>query len=111
MSRRINGEAPTSIFEAAQARINHLKPLPPWLHAQNTPRSAGVVGDLPQIIANEERLYEGDLVVYFRVLFFKADNLNHPYHNFRHMMHVLWLCHLACGTTVTSFHLVKCVSC
>jgi hypothetical protein len=53
-------------------------------------------GDLPQIIANEERLYDGDLSVYFRVLFFKARNLNNPYHNFRHMLHVVWLCHQAC---------------
>jgi hypothetical protein len=53
-------------------------------------------GDLPQIIVNEERLYDGDLAVYFRVLFFKASNLNHPYHNFRHMLHVLWLCYQAC---------------
>jgi hypothetical protein len=55
-----------------------------------------VTGDVPKIIANEERLYEGDLTEYFRVLFFKSNNLNNPYHNFRHMLHVLWLCHKAC---------------
>ena len=55
-----------------------------------------VTGDLPRIIANEERLYEGELTLYFRILFFKSRNLHNPYHNFRHMLHVLWLCHKAC---------------
>lgn len=40
--------------------------------------------------------YEGDLILYFRVLFFKASNLNNPYHNFRHSLRVLWLCYNAC---------------
>jgi hypothetical protein len=55
-----------------------------------------VTGDLPKIIGNEERLYEGNLTFYFRILFFKSSNLHNPYHNFRHMLHVLWLCHKAC---------------
>jgi hypothetical protein len=55
-----------------------------------------VTGDLPKIIKNEERLYEGDLTLYFRTLFFRSANLYNPYHNFRHMLHVLWLCHEAC---------------
>ena len=55
-----------------------------------------VTGDVPKIIGNEECLYEGDLAKYFRVLFFKSNNLYNPYHNFRHMLHVLWLCHKAC---------------
>ena len=55
-----------------------------------------VTGDLPRIIANEERLYEGNLTFYFRILFFESQNLRNPYHNFRHMLHVLWLCHQAC---------------
>jgi hypothetical protein len=55
-----------------------------------------VTGDVPQIIRNEERLYEGDLTFYFRTLFFRSSNLRNPYHNFRHMLHVLWLCHEAC---------------
>lgn len=53
-------------------------------------------GTLPEIINNTEGLYEGDLVAYFRAIFTKAENLNLPYHNFRHMMHVTWLCHEAC---------------
>jgi hypothetical protein len=53
-------------------------------------------GDLPKIIGNEERLYEGDLIPYFRVLFFKLSNSENPYHNFRHTLHVLWLCYDAC---------------
>jgi 3'5'-cyclic nucleotide phosphodiesterase family protein len=54
-------------------------------------------GDLPKIIGNEDRLYEGDLIPYFRVLFFKLSNSENPYHNFRHTLHVLWLCYDACG--------------
>ena len=55
-----------------------------------------VAGDLPSIVGNDEHLYEGDLVYYLRVLFFNADNLTNPYHNFRHMTHVTWLCYQAC---------------
>jgi hypothetical protein len=55
-----------------------------------------VTGDLPEIIRNETRLYEGDLIFYFRILFFQANNLYNPYHNFRHTSYVLWLCHKAC---------------
>ena len=55
-----------------------------------------ISGDLPKIIGNEENLYEGNLIYYFRVLFFRANNLYNPYHNFRHMSHVLWLCYKAC---------------
>lgn len=54
------------------------------------------IGDLPEIINNYDELYEGDLIHYFKVLFFEAQNVNHPYHNFRHMTHVLWLCYDAC---------------
>ena len=48
-----------------------------------------ISGDLPKIIGNEENLYEGNLIYYFQVLFFKANNLYNPYHNFRHMSHAL----------------------
>jgi len=54
-----------------------------------------VRGDLPKIIGNEEQLYEGELTFYFRTLLFRSRNLHNPYHNFRHMLHVLWLCHKA----------------
>jgi 3'5'-cyclic nucleotide phosphodiesterase len=59
-------------------------------------RHSEISGDIPNIIENEEGLYEGNLIIYFRALFFQARNLNNPYHNFRHMLHVLWLCHKAC---------------
>jgi len=55
-----------------------------------------VAGDIPELIENEDDLYEGDLTHYFRALFLKAANLNNPYHNLRHTLHVLWLCHKAC---------------
>ncbi len=51
---------------------------------------------LPHVLCNEDKLYEGNLVSYARIIFLHAQNLNHPYHNFRHMFHVLWLCHEAC---------------
>ena len=55
-----------------------------------------ISGDIPEIIGNADHLYEGDLTRYFRVLFFEARNLLNPYHNLRHMLHVVWLCHKAC---------------
>jgi 3'5'-cyclic nucleotide phosphodiesterase len=55
-----------------------------------------ISGDIPEIIGNEEGLYEGGLIPYFRMLFFKGTNLSNPYHNFRHTLHVLWLCYKAC---------------
>lgn len=53
-------------------------------------------GALPSIIRNDECLYVGNLVHYFQAVFKNARNLNHPYHNFRHMFHVVWLCYKAC---------------
>ena len=58
---------------------------------------AMVRGSLPEIIRNDHSLYEGDLKWYFRKIFHNAQNLWHPYHNFRHMTHVLWLCYQACS--------------
>jgi HD superfamily phosphodiesterase len=55
-----------------------------------------ITGDLPEIIGNEENLYEGNLILYFRILFYNSNNLKNPYHNFRHTLHVLWLCQKAC---------------
>jgi len=55
-----------------------------------------VRGSIPSIIRNDEGLYQGDLVEYFQAVFNHAQNLRHPYHNFRHMLHVTWLCHQAC---------------
>jgi hypothetical protein len=51
-----------------------------------------ISGSIVSVIRNDEGLYEGNLAHYFRVLFFQAQNLRHPYHNLRHMLHVLWLC-------------------
>lgn len=55
-------------------------------------------GSIPSIVRNDSGLlYDGDLVAYFRAVFNHAENLCNPYHNFRHMCHVLWLCHEACA--------------
>ncbi|MEI8339205.1 MAG: hypothetical protein WCF94_00900 [bacterium] len=48
------------------------------------------------IIENKESLYDGDLRYYLKIVLTKATNLNNPYHNFRHMMHVLFLAYQAC---------------
>lgn len=53
-------------------------------------------GSLPAVIRNDAQLYEGNLIHYFQILFTEAQNLTHPYHNFKHMSHVTWLCHEAC---------------
>jgi len=58
--------------------------------------SEGVRGTIPEIVRNDENLYEGNLIHYFRIVFNEARNLTNPYHNFRHMFHVLWLCYQAC---------------
>lgn len=42
------------------------------------------------IIQNTEGRYKGDLKHYFRVLYKHASNLHNPYHNLRHMLHVMW---------------------
>ena len=42
-------------------------------------------GSLPEIIRNDHRLYQGNLTAYFQVIFNYGQNLQHPYHNFRHM--------------------------
>lgn len=55
-----------------------------------------VCGSLPEIIRNDHKLYDGNLTRYFQVIFNHAQNLHHPYHNFRHMFHVMWLCYQAC---------------
>jgi|GEM_PF-1821389 len=41
-----------------------------------------------KIINNSENLYEGDLRYYYKLIFY-APNVNNPYHNFRHMIHVM----------------------
>ncbi len=52
--------------------------------------------DIPAIVLNVERLYEGNLHYYHHTIVTKAKNLNNPYHNYRHMTHVFWLCYQAC---------------
>ncbi len=53
-------------------------------------------GSIPEIIRNSSDVYEGNLIEYFKIVFRSANNLRNPYHNFRHMFHVLWLCYQAC---------------
>ncbi len=54
------------------------------------------IGSMVQVIQNEGQHYLGDLKHYFAVLCLRANNLYHPYHNLRHMLHVAWLCYDAC---------------
>lgn len=53
-------------------------------------------GTLPETIRNDANLYRGDLTHYFQAVFRHARNLQAPYHNFRHITHVLAECHDAC---------------
>jgi hypothetical protein len=57
--------------------------------------ASSVIGGIAPIISNDHGLYEGNLVGYFHALFFDATNLDRPYHNLRHMLHVTWLCYQA----------------
>jgi hypothetical protein len=59
-------------------------------------QEAEVIGSIPRIVRNNGDFYEGDLSHYYQAVFNHARNLNNPYHNFRHMTHVLYLCHQAC---------------
>ena len=51
---------------------------------------------VPVIIQNDANVYEGNLDHYFRAIVNEARNLRNPYHDFRHMLHVTWLCYLSC---------------
>jgi len=53
------------------------------------------------VVNNTEGLYEGDLQYYFKLLFY-ASNIFKPYHNFRHMMHVL--CTAYIGGKAMNYH-------
>lgn len=50
---------------------------------------------ISSIILNRDDLYEGDLNHYYKLLVNSGGNFN-PYHNLRHVQHVLWLCYDAC---------------
>jgi hypothetical protein len=50
---------------------------------------------IADMISNKYDLYNGDLKYYFKEVFTTAQNVNHPYHNFRHMMHVFVMCYSA----------------
>ena len=64
--------------------------------AATLPKTKTVIGTIPEIIANAHGLYLGNLRYYFQVFFKYTQNLEAFYHNFRHMMHVTYLCYLAC---------------
>ncbi len=48
------------------------------------------------LINNTDEEYPGDLAWYFKILFQEATNRYHPYHNFRHMLHVTWEAYDGC---------------
>ena len=54
-----------------------------------------VTGNIARIIDNRDNLYDGNLRHYLMVMW-GARNINGPYHNFRHMGHILYLCYDAC---------------
>ncbi len=64
-------------------------------------------GSIPEIIRNDNNLYEGNLKEYFKIIFHQAQNVLYPYHNFRHMTHVTWQCNQACEFYDNEFQLEK----
>ena len=50
---------------------------------------------LIDVIENNYDLYEGDLKYYYRIFWDHANNLDLSYHNYRHTMHVLYMCYEA----------------
>lgn len=48
---------------------------------------------LVDIIDNKHGLYIGNLRYYFQVLLKDSTNMINPYHNIRHILHVLWQCY------------------
>jgi hypothetical protein len=52
-------------------------------------------GSLPAILMNDLGIYEGDLGDYLLPVF-TARNSGNPYHNYRHVTHVFFLCYQAC---------------
>jgi hypothetical protein len=52
-------------------------------------------GGIPQLVGNPTKLYEGNLIPYFRIML-AAPNVHNGYHGLRHMLHVTWVCYRAC---------------
>ena len=69
-----------------------------------------ITGDLPEIIGNEENLYEGNLILYFRILFYNSNNLKNPYHNCIRCMCCGYVRKHA-GIIRRNLHHVKCATC
>src|SRR3990167_8676608 len=61
-----------------------------------TMTQSAVNGSISEVVNNSDNLYEGNLREYFRIIFTQAKNIYNPYHNLRHMTHVMWLCYQAC---------------
>lgn len=55
-----------------------------------------ITGMIAEIIKNPFDFYEGNLIHYARFIFYKSQSLENPYHNFRHLFHLLFLCYQAC---------------
>ena len=77
------------------AAVAMTEPAPGFRTGRDEVAEPAETGDIPAIIGNDRGLYDSDLAGYFRTLFFEATNLDRPYHNLRHMLHVTWLCYKA----------------
>jgi hypothetical protein len=56
---------------------------------------ARFTGRIPAIVRNDDDLY-ADLRHYFKMFFIMAQNLSHPYHNYKHGGYMLYQCYQAC---------------
>jgi hypothetical protein len=70
-----------------------------------------ITGDIPEIIGNEENLYKGHLILYFRTLFYNANNLKNPTITFGTRFMCCGYVRKHVGITKRSLHHVKCATC
>lgn len=61
------------------------------------------ISTIAELVSNKEGRYKGNLETYFKIVFEKASNVYHPYHNMRHMLHVLWECYDALSKLPAAF--------
>ena len=70
-----------------------------------------ITGDLPEIIGNEENLYEGNLTLYFRILFYNSNNLIIPTITFGTRCMCCGYVRKHAGIIRRNSHHVKCATC
>ena len=70
-----------------------------------------ITGDIPEIIGNEENLYEGNLILYFSILFYNSNNLKNPTITFGTRCMCCGYVRKHAGIIRRNLHHVKCATC